>query len=65
MVKFNEEGIKKISGAFSGDIKEFTDRIKAVDTASKEYTTFSGSADEMTSTVKFIIETKGVKASRK
>jgi putative membrane protein len=65
MVKFNEEGIQKISGAFSGDIKELTDRIKAIDTASKEYTTFSGTTEDMSSTVKFVIETKGVRAKTK
>ncbi len=62
LAKFNAEGISKLSGAFSGDLKDFTDRIKAIDAASKEYTSFTGASDNMSSSVKFLIETQGINA---
>ncbi|MCR4782591.1 MAG: hypothetical protein K5851_07620 [Lachnospiraceae bacterium] len=64
LVKFNEEGISKLSSAFTGELKDFTDRIKAVDAASKEYKSFSGADDKMSSSVKFLIETKGINADK-
>ncbi len=60
MVKFDEEGIQKLSSAFDGDIQSFTDRLQAIEDASTEYTTFSGVSDGSTSSVKFIIKTEGV-----
>ena len=64
LVKFNEEGIQKLSNAFNGELKDFTNRIKAVDAASKEYKSFSGADDKMSSSVKFLIETKGINADK-
>lgn len=57
LVQFNDEGIAKLSEAFTGEVSQFADQLKAVDDAGKNYTTFSGKADDMNSSVKFIIET--------
>ena len=60
MIKFDEEGIQKLSSAFDGDIQSFADRLQAIEDASKDYTSFSGVADDSTSSVKFIIKTEGI-----
>ena len=64
LIKFDQEGVSKLSEAYNGDVKDFADRLKAVDEASKEYTSFSGASDGMTSTVKFVIETDGIDADK-
>ncbi|MCR4901739.1 MAG: hypothetical protein K6A23_02690 [Butyrivibrio sp.] len=60
MVKFDEEGIQKLSSAFDGDIQSFADRLQAIEDASREYTSFSGVSDDTTGSVKFIIKTDGI-----
>lgn len=62
MVTFNEEGISKLVEAFDGDAADLLDRIDAVVTAGKEYTTFTGLAKEQVGSVKFIIKTDTIKA---
>lgn len=64
LVKFDQEGVSKLSEAYNGDIKEFADRLKAVDDASKDYISFGGLSDGMTGTVKFVIETDGIEADK-
>ena len=64
LVKFDNEGVKKLSEAFNGDIQSFANRLKAVDDASKSYKSFAGVNDDMSSSVKFMIETSSIKAEK-
>lgn len=64
LVKFDDEGIKKIAEAFDGDINQFTDRLTAINDASKAYDTFAGADENMTSSVKFIFETSEVSSDK-
>ncbi|MBP3784166.1 MAG: hypothetical protein J6I68_13050 [Butyrivibrio sp.] len=62
VTKFDEEGIKKIYEAFDGDLSDFTDRLEAIKEAGSSYKTFGGSADDVDSSVKFIIKTDSIKS---
>ena len=64
MIRFNEEGIEKLTGALdnSGEVTDVFDRLKAVMDAGKSYQSFSGLADNAKGSVKFIIKTDAVKA---
>ena len=62
ITKFDEEGIKKIYEAFDGDLSDFTDRLEAIKEAGSSYKTFGGSADDVDSSVKFIIKTDSIKS---
>lgn len=62
VTKFDEEGIKKIYEAFDGDLSDFTDRLEAIKEAGSGYKTFGGSADDVDSSVKFIIKTDSIKS---
>jgi len=64
LVKFDDEGIKKIAEVFDGDINQFTDRLTAINDASKAYDTFAGADENMTSSVKFIFETSEVSSDK-
>lgn len=57
MVKFDEEGIKKLTEALDGNAEELIDRIRAIAKAGKEYTCFTGISEDMEGSVKFIIKT--------
>ena len=54
MIQFNEEGIEKLVSVFDGDIDALLDKANELLDASKEYKNFSGIADEMDGSVKFI-----------
>lgn len=60
LIKFDNEGVQKLADAFEGDVTSFANRLHAIDEASKSYDSFSGHSDEMSSTVKFLIETDAV-----
>ena len=64
MIRFNEEGIEKLTGALdnSGEVTDVFDRLKAVMDAGRSYQSFSGLADNAKGSVKFIIKTDAVKA---
>ena len=62
ITKFDDEGIKKIYEAFDGDLSDFTDRLEAIKEAGSSYKTFGGSADDVDSSVKFIIKTDSIKS---
>ena len=62
VTKFDDEGIKKIYEAFDGDLSDFTDRLEAIKEAGSSYKTFGGSADDVDSSVKFIIKTDSIKS---
>ncbi len=61
VIKFDEEGIDKLYEVFDGDLSEFTDKLTAIQKAGSEYKTFGGAADDIDSSVKFIIRTDGIK----
>lgn len=54
MIQFNEEGIEKLVNVFDGDIDSLLDKANELLDASKEYRNFSGIADGMDGSVKFI-----------
>lgn len=54
MIQFNEEGIEKLVSVFDGDIDSLLDKANELLDASKEYKNFSGIADGMDGSVKFI-----------
>jgi putative membrane protein len=62
MIKFDEEGIKKLYEAFDGDLSDFTDRLDAIQKAGENYKSFGGSSEETDSSVKFIIRTDSIKS---
>ena len=61
MIKFNDEGIKKLTDLFDTDTTSMTDRIKAIVDAGKAYKSFSGTSDDEESSVRFIIESAAIK----
>lgn len=62
MVEFDEEGIRKLTDAYNGDVKSMLNRLKAVVNAGKDYQTFTKSAEGTKSSVKFIFRTDAIKA---
>ena len=54
MIQFNEEGIEKLVSIFDGDVDALLDKANELLDASKEYKNFSGIADGMDGSVKFI-----------
>ncbi|MDO4890612.1 MAG: hypothetical protein Q3963_04560 [Coriobacteriaceae bacterium] len=60
---FNEEGIQKIIDAYNDNLAGLGDRLKATVEAGKAYNTFTGKADEMQGSVKFILETDAIEIS--
>ena len=54
MIQFNEEGIEKLVSVFDGDIDAILYKANELLDESKEYKNFSGIADEMDGSVKFI-----------
>ncbi len=61
MVRFDEEGISKLTDAFDSDGKNVLDRLDATMEAAKGYHTFTSLADGQEGSVKFIIRTGAVK----
>lgn len=61
MIKFDNEGISKLTDAFEGDGKKVVDRLDATMDAAKNYHTFTSLADGQEGNVKFIIRTQAVK----
>ena len=61
MKQFNEDGIKKITKLFAGNYQEDIDYIEALFSDDTKYTSFGGTLDGTTSTVKFIYETGAIK----
>ncbi len=63
LLTFNNEGIQKLADAYNGDVKDLLEHVEAVMDAAEDYTTFTGAAEDQTSTVKFIIKTDGVEVT--
>ncbi len=62
MKQFEEEGIEKLTSALNGDLGSVGDRLRATIQVSKRYQSFSGLADDMTGSVKFIYRTDSISA---
>lgn len=61
MIKFDNEGISKLTDAFEEDGKKVIDRLDATMTAAGNYHTFTSLADGQEGNVKFIIRTQAIK----
>jgi len=61
MIRFNSEGIKKLTSVFDTDIDSINSRIKAISDAGKAYRSFGGTSQEEDCSVKFIIESEEIK----
>ena len=61
MIKFNDEGISKLTKVFDTDMDGMKDRIKAISDMGKAYNTFAGAGEDEDCTVKFIIESEQIK----
>lgn len=61
MIKFDKEGISKLTEAYDGDAKLVVDRLDATMDAAKNYHTFTSLADGQEGSVKFIVRTQAVK----
>ncbi len=61
IVTFNEEGIEKIVNAYNGDIEPLMDRLQAVLDAGEDYQSYTGVADGVNGSVKFIYKTDAIK----
>lgn len=61
MVEFDEDGISKIVNSYNKDLKPLTDRLQAVLDAGEDYQTFTGLADDVTGSVRFIYKMDAVK----
>ncbi|MDE6925065.1 MAG: hypothetical protein K2P59_07385, partial [Acetatifactor sp.] len=61
LVKFDEEGIRKITEAFDEeDMDILIDRLKAIVNVSKDYRSYAGIADDMEGNVKFVFKIDGI-----
>ncbi len=61
MSAFDKEGIQKLKDLAESDLSNVLTGIKAVKEADKSYDNFSGISENKTGSVKFIIETEGIK----
>ena len=61
MVKFNNDGIQKISSVFDTDMESINSRIKAISDAGRNYKSFGGTSQDEDCSVKFIIESAEIK----
>ena len=60
MAKYKDEGIGKLLDVYNNDLKGLIDRLDALKTAAEDSTTFSGAADGVESSVKYIYETAAI-----
>ncbi len=65
MAKYKDEGIGKLLDIYNNDLKGLIDRLDALKTAAEDSTTFSGAADGVESSVKYIYETAAIEKSRR
>ena len=60
MKQFNEDGIQKITEAFQGDLSQLAAKLKALGDVSRSYQNYSGIADGMSGSVKFVYRTASI-----
>ncbi|MBO4746982.1 MAG: hypothetical protein J5607_02825 [Clostridiales bacterium] len=63
--EFDEKGIEKLVELVDGDLAGILTRLRATMEVSKNYINFSGIADDMDGTVKFIYKTEEIEAEEK
>ncbi len=61
LVRFDKEGVEKLTDAFEDEGEKVVDRLGATMDAAKSYHSFTGLADGKEGNVKFIIRTEAVK----
>ncbi len=61
MVRFDKEGIDKLTSSFEDEGEKVVDRLNATMDAAKSYHSFTGLADGKEGNVKFIIRTEAIK----
>lgn len=61
IIKFNKEGIQKISDWVNKDLDKYFNRLKAVQDYAEEYTSYAGCEEGVECSVKFIYKFDGVK----
>ena len=61
IVQFNDEGISKLTELDTDELQEVIDRMKATASVSENYDSFTGSDNNMNSSVKFIYKINAVK----
>ena len=60
VARFNSEGIQKLSDLAEGDAQELVERLRALQTLSREYTSFAGTGVALPASVRFIIRTESI-----
>ena len=60
LVKLDREGIQKLADLTEGDLNDLVSRVKAVLSEEASYSSFTGAADGMPSSTKFVIETAAI-----
>lgn len=60
IIKFDEEGIRKLSDLVENDLEGYFDRLKAIQEYADEYTSFAGCSEDTECSVKFIYKTAGI-----
>lgn len=61
MLRFDEEGIRKLTDLFGDNVQDVLDELQAVCNAGKNYQIYSEASSDMDSSVKFIYKTDAVK----
>ncbi|MCR4651045.1 MAG: hypothetical protein K5662_04755 [Lachnospiraceae bacterium] len=61
MIRFNNEGIRKLSTVFGSDIDSISSRIMAISEAGRNYKSFGGTSQDEDCSVRFIIESEEIK----
>ena len=58
MIRFDKDGIQKLTDAFGGDTEGLLDKVNEMLDASRAYKNFSGISDGMDGEVKFVFVTE-------
>ena len=58
--EFNDEAIQKLISYLNDDFETMSDRAEAMIDLAKDYTSYSGIADNMTGITQFVIKTDGI-----
>lgn len=61
LYRLDEEGIGRLTGLIGDEVQPILDRVSAIHDAGAAYTNYSGTSDEMESSVKFIYKTDALK----
>lgn len=61
MIQFDEDGIQKLTDAFSGDMGSLLDRLEKLKESGENYNTFTALPEGCSGKVKFVIKTEAVK----